>query len=281
VVLQAVVEAQIYAPQVPAVGVAQVPLPEQNGCGVKVVPEQVGPLQVTEVLACWQPPAPLQAPVFPQGGAAGHWPAGAVVPVGMNAQLPIPLTLQAWQVPQAELPQQTPSVQKPVRHWLAAVQAWPLGLRAQLLLVPDPWQVSGATQSPSTAQVVLQTLLVVSQTKPPAQVEEVGAAQVPLPLQCETGVNVDPLQAWLPQETPVPASWQAPAPLQAPVLPQGGFAVQREGECGSAALAGTGAQVPALPATLQAWQVPQALALQQTPSTQLSPVRQSVVAVQA
>lgn len=123
-------------------------------------------------------------------------------------------------------------------------------MSAQLLLDPDPWQVSGETQSVSAVQVVLQTLLVVSQLKPPEQVDEVGAAQLPLPLQCETGVKVVPLQDWLPQETPVPASWQAPAPLQAPVLPQGGLAVQRP--CGSAVLAVTLAQVPGLPAVLQA-----------------------------
>ena len=35
------------------------------------------------------------------------------------------------------------------------------------------------------------------------------------------------------------------------------------------------AQFPGLLARLQAWQVPQAVALQQTPSTQLLPVRQS------
>ena len=255
------------------------PLPEQKGCAVKVLPEQIGVLHETAVLACWQAPAPLQAPVLPQVVVTGHWPAGAVVPVVMNEQLPIPLTLQAWQVPQGPVPQQTPSVQKPVRHWVPPVQAWPFGLRAQLLLVPDPWQVSGATQSPSAVQVVLQTLLVASQTNPPEQVDEVGAAQVPLPLQCETGVNVDPLQDWLPHETPVPANWQAPAPLQAPVLPQGGLAAHRP--CGSTALAATGAHVPALPETLQAWQVLQELELQQTPSTQLSLVKQSVLAVQA
>jgi hypothetical protein len=64
------------------------------------------------------------------------------------------LTLQAWQVGQAELPQQTPFVQKPLMHWLAWAQAAPFGLSAQL---PAPWQVVGATQSPSAAQVVLQT----------------------------------------------------------------------------------------------------------------------------
>jgi hypothetical protein len=268
---------------VPGAGVAQVPVPEQNGCAVNivpaVVPEQVGPLHMTEALACWQAPAPLQAPVLPQVVLTAHWPAGAAIPVGIGEQLPRPLTLQAWQVPQAELPQQTPSVQKPLMHWLAVLQACPLGLSAQLLLVPAPWQVSGATQSRSAVQVVLHTLLVVSQLKPPAQVEEVGAAQLPLPLQWEIGVKVDPLQLWVPQEVAVPASWHAPAPLQAPVLPQGGLVAHRP--CGSSALAATGAQLPALPPTLQAWQVPHELELQQTPSTQLSLVWQSPVTAQA
>ena len=58
----------------------------------------------------------------------------------------------------------------------------------------------------SAVQVVLHTLLVVSQLKPPPQVEEVGAAQAPLPLQFETGVNVVPVHDWLPHETPVPPS---------------------------------------------------------------------------
>jgi hypothetical protein len=110
------------------------------------------------------------------------------------------------------------------------------------------------------------------------QLEAVGAAQPPVPLQWEIGVKVDPLQEAVPHETPVPACWQAPAPLHAPVLPQGGFAAQRP--CGSLTPSATLVQLPALPATLQAWQVPQALALQQTPSTQLAPVRQSVVAEQ-
>jgi hypothetical protein len=113
--------------------------------------------------------------------------------------------------------------------------------------------VVGATQSVSAAQVVLQTLLVVSQTKLPAQVEGVATAQVPAPVQCETGVKVDPAgQAALPQATPVPACWQAPLPLQAPVLPQGALAEVGQSPWGSVELAATGAQLPALPVTLQA-----------------------------
>jgi hypothetical protein len=88
-------------------------------------------------------------------------------------------------------------------------------------------------------------------------------------------VYVEPVQEAVPHETLVAPCWHAPAPLQLPVLPQGGPAVQRP--CGSVVPSGTLVQLPALPATLQAWQVPQALALQQTPSTQVALVKQSVV----
>jgi hypothetical protein len=120
--------------------VAQAPLPEQNAVGVKVVPLQLIAPQVTLVEACVQAPLPLQVPVLPQVPLAPHCPDGAVVPDGIAAQLPMPLTLQAWQVPQGPEPQQTPSVQKPLMHWLAVLQVWPFGLSAQLL-VPVPWQV--------------------------------------------------------------------------------------------------------------------------------------------
>ena len=107
-----------------------------------------------------QAPAPLHVPVFPHGGEAGHCVPGAAVPAGSGAQLPSPLMLQAWQVGQVWLPQQMPSVQLPLMHWLAPVQVWPFGLRAQLRLVPVPWQVNGAMQSPSAVQAVLQVAFV-------------------------------------------------------------------------------------------------------------------------
>jgi hypothetical protein len=41
------------------------------------------------VLGCWvQAPAPLQVPVFPQGGAGVHCVPGAGVPAGSAKQLP-------------------------------------------------------------------------------------------------------------------------------------------------------------------------------------------------
>jgi hypothetical protein len=79
-------------------------------------------------------------------------------------------------------------------------------------------------------------------------------------------VKVEPEQEALPQETEVAACWQAPAPSQAPVLPQVPPLGQRT--CGSAPFSTTLAQTPALPVTLQAWQVAQLAALQQTPSVQ-------------
>jgi hypothetical protein len=69
-------------------------------------------------------------------------------------------------------------------------------------------------------------------------------------------------------------------PVQAPVLPQGVLLETGHLPCGSAPPEGTLAQVPGLPGTLHDMQVPQEGDAQQTPSTQVSPLRQSVVALQ-
>ena len=100
---------------------------------------------------------------------------------------------------------------------------------------------------------------------------------MPLPEQKTAGVKVEPLQAALPHWTDVAACWQAPDPLQAPVLPQVVLIGQRL--WGSAALAATLAQVP-FPLALHAWQVGQLALLQQTPSTQF-PVAHWMGSVQA
>jgi len=94
------------------------------------------------------------------------------------------------------------------------------------------------------------------------------------------GVKVDPAQLAVPHETVVAACWQAPVPVQVPVFPQGALVDLAHWPAGAAAPAGRLAQVPALPETLQAWQVPHAVEAQQTPSTQLRPVRQSVATAQ-
>ena len=102
-----------------------------------------------------------------------------------------------------------------------------------------------------------------------------AAAHDPAPLQKAVGVNVVPLQDDGAQVTLVAACWQAPPPLQAPVLPQ----VPLAGHplCGSATLLGTLVQAPALPLMLQTLQAGQLALPQQTPSTQKPLVHSSAV----
>ena len=69
-----------------------------------------------------------------------------------------------------------------------------------------------------------------------------GVAQVPVPVQCETGVKVEPEHEAAPHETLVLPCSHAPAPLQLPVLPQGGFGAQPS--CGSCTPAPTFAHEP-------------------------------------
>jgi hypothetical protein len=114
---------QTYGAQLPVVAVEQAPPPEQNAVAMKVVPLHEAAPQLTLAAAWVQAPPPLQVPVLPQVAPTAHWPVGAVVPAAIAAQLPSPFTLQALQVPQGPEPQQTPSVQKPLMHWLAEAQA--------------------------------------------------------------------------------------------------------------------------------------------------------------
>ena len=113
---------QTYGVQLPVVAAEQLPLPVQSAVSVNVVPVQDAAPQLTLVAVCVQAPPPLQVPVLPQVPLAPHWPLGAVVPEAIAAQLPAPFTLQALQVPQGPLPQQTPSVQNPLMHWLGEAQ---------------------------------------------------------------------------------------------------------------------------------------------------------------
>ena len=93
-------------------------------------------------------------------------------------------------------------------------------------------------------------------------------------MQCDTGVKVVPAHDAMPHATPVPACSHVPAPVQLPVLPHGGAAGQPR--CGSGTPAPTLAHVPVAHVS----QRPQPNVAQQTPSTQKSPVRQSVVVAQ-
>jgi len=193
----------------------------------------------------------LQAPVLPQGGFAAH-----------------------------AAKQQTPLLVLQTLFWHSAfmVHARPSGLSTQL----PPWQVSGATQSPFTVQLVLHA--------PPAQAygghivaTVVDVVHVPLPLQVE-GVNrFVPLHVGPEHGKPAACFWHAPAPLQSPVLPHSGCDVVGQSPVLPLEVFGKLAQVPKLPGTLHALQAttgvllegPQNAALQQTPSVQ-KPDKQSL-----
>ncbi len=99
----------------------------------------------------WHLPAPSQTLVTPHPLVTPPQRVSVLFAV-IGAQVPLPLMLHAWQAPQLELPQQTPSTQLPVLHWLPAVQATPLAFSVQLLVLPLPWQVLGDRQSVSAVQ---------------------------------------------------------------------------------------------------------------------------------
>ncbi len=247
-------------------------VPEQNAAGVKPEAPQLAALHwAVEVLHF---PAPSQTFVPPQGEPTVQ--RLSVLLASMGEQVPIPFRLQALQAPQLALPQQTLSTQLPELHWLAPVQAVPFGLRPQLLGVV-PWQVVGDRQSVSLVQVVLQAF--VPQTYG-SHCFVAAIAQLPLPLQFAGSVNVDPLHIWDPHDVFVSACWQVPLPVQLPVFPQGMLAETGHFPCSSAPPEGMLAHVPALPGTLQAWQVPHDGEAQQMPSTHVRPVKQSFVTVQ-
>ena len=133
------------------------PLPLQVEGANSVVPLQVGPEHGKPAAWSWHAPAPLQLPVLPHGGigAQSLW-GSEVLPTG--AQVPAPLTLQAWQVPQPAVEQQTPSVQKSsLKQSLVVEHCWP-----RRNLVPqrlDPVsQMSGDRHWPSPEHAAKQAV---------------------------------------------------------------------------------------------------------------------------
>jgi len=96
-------------------------------------------VHMTEVDANSQAPPPSQAPVLPHGGLAVQRACGSALPAPTLPQVPLPLTLQDWQVGQLGLEQQTPSTQLPVPHSLPAAQLVP-GAFLATQLPPTPVQ---------------------------------------------------------------------------------------------------------------------------------------------
>jgi hypothetical protein len=91
-VLQAPVP-HTYGAQLEVLGLAQLPLPEQNAVFVSVEPTQEAPPHWTLDDACSQAPD-WQAPVLPQVPLAGQAPCGSGWPFPTVPQLPVPEMLQ-------------------------------------------------------------------------------------------------------------------------------------------------------------------------------------------
>ncbi|MEO8213842.1 MAG: hypothetical protein ABI560_11645, partial [Myxococcales bacterium] len=80
--------------------------------------------QLAPSAARLQAPEPLQVPVK----QAAVVQVASVAAAGLLLQVPAPLRLQAWQVPQLAVEQQTPLTQLPPAHSEPAVHARPSGL---------------------------------------------------------------------------------------------------------------------------------------------------------
>ena len=209
---------------------------------------------------CAQAPLSLHRPVLPHVPFAAH--AESDVPTATFAQAPA--LLHALQAPQSPTLQQTPSVQKPLPHWLGDEHCMPSPVWLMQVL---PLQKKPLAQSAVLVQVVRQVLLVLQTYAPQLCVP--GWVHALTPSQCDAGCKVDPEhEAPAPHDALTAGFWQAPAPLQAPVLPHGGAA----GHCPAGAVvpAGMLVHVPAVPDRLQDSHVPHVPALQQTPSVQNS-----------
>jgi hypothetical protein len=227
-------------PQLRVLGIWQVPLPSQVAGGVATLPLHEPDRQV--VPATWrrQPPLPSHLPSRPQVDALSAVQArmGSSAPAGTGAQLPArPLTLQDWQLPQLAVSQQTPLVQKPLAHSLAAVQVRPSAFT--LPHAPFTLHRCGAAQSAAQVQVVRQALVVESQRY---GAQAWGVRVTPIPLPSHWGARSSPrpsaLQRGAPQVVPAACLRQAPAPSQTPSSPQvlGCVAVQ---PCPGTAFAGS------------------------------------------
>jgi hypothetical protein len=226
----------------------------------------------------------LQVPLFEQSPLSGSVATqrffGSEPPAVTGEQVPtLPVTLQLWHTPalpaasEHALSQQTPSVQKPLEHSVAAPHACPGAFRPQELLM----QMLGAMHWALPVHVLLH--------EPPLQtnaphIVALGVLQTPAPSQNDAamaseGGAVGQLASL--HFVVVSHFAQAPA-LQRPVVPQVMPTVTAQRPCGSAPLF-TCEQVPSVPGKLQDVHAPVQSLLQQTPWAQWPPLH-SLLSVQ-
>jgi hypothetical protein len=228
------------------------PFPSQLAATVAVPFEQLAVLQVAvgyahavRVIPSQLPPQVLPAP------AQAVWPLRGAPVTATHIPLLDASAHASQDPPQAAL-QQTPSAQKPLAHWVPAVQVWPdFSLQAPVAshdLVP--LQLS-ASSAPVTAVHVPPPAVQAWQAPHEGTPQQRPSTQAPL-LQSAAAAHVCPLLL-----LQAPCASHVRAPLQLSSIPD--F---------------TGLHVPRAPVRLHAVQVPPQAALQQTPSAQ-KPLLQS------
>ena len=197
----------------------------------------------------WQPPAPSQVPSVAQlaGGWAMHMPRVSAPPAAIRLQRPgcVPAA-HVRQAPAQASSQQTPSLQMPLAHWLAALHAWPRPLGPQL----PPMQAGASpVQSSAVWQLPVQAPLLHWNG---AQVTVLPALQVPRPSQrlaATSAMSLEQRAGW--QMVPGGYLLQAPRPSQRPLAPQPAAPVSAQRPIGSFVPAGTGWQLPSDPGRRQ------------------------------
>jgi len=245
----------------------QVPLPSQVRGSVAVVEPfgHDGGAHWVPAACSWQPPPPLQKPVFPHVAAASalHCPLGSVSPAAIGLQVPrLPTSAHDMQLVLQAVVQQTPSAQSALWQSAGPAQGAPGGRRPHELLM----QTFGDAQSASLAQVDLHIATPHLNGK---QELAGGVTHVPAPSHVDAGVSVIPLAGQLaaPQAVPCAYSWQAPAAhrpfvRQVPVMLTQVWA-------GSGLFTGTLVQVPIVPDSAHDRHALAQAVAQQTPCAQL------------
>jgi hypothetical protein len=245
---------------------AQVPAPSHVPAGVLVEPVQLAMPQLVPAPVLLQAPAPLQVPLNPQGGLDAQRACGSALPAGTGWHDPAaPVRLQTWQLAQLADEQQTPSTQLVLWHSAPDAQIWPSRLSPH---DPATQKFPGA-QSPSPVQTETQVWVEVLHRKG-EQGWVVAGLQVPMPSQVRaSAASVVSWQAGGAHWVPAAYSWQAPAPLQKPVVPQLAACWLVHWPVGSAPPAATGEQVPGLLVSAQDMHLPLQAVAQQTPCAQV------------
>lgn len=196
----------------------QAPAPSHFLAAVAVPLAQLAGTQTVVLSHFAQPPEPSHFPLRPQlvSADAAHIDRGSAMFAGVFVHVPDEHVLQA---PVQSLLQQTPSTQWPLVHSMFALQAAAFGNVAPHLPGMNVPHLLGALHDVSPVHELKHAFPAVLQTYGSQFVVE-PARHAPAPSHVLAVVAVPFVQVAAAQIAPSGYFWQAPAPLQKPLLPQ-------------------------------------------------------------